>query len=65
MLAEGAASETFVDDDSRAMFHNAASYAERYGKTDNATSFCAPRLDNGYALQAVLDALPDAISAAA
>ena len=30
ILAEGALSETFVDDDSRAMFHNAHEYAALY-----------------------------------
>jgi len=57
ILAEGAASETFLDDDSRGMFHNAADYAGLYGAADPALPFCAPRHDRGYALQAVLDAL--------
>ena len=51
--AEGALSETFLDDDSRAQFHNAAEYAGCGGPT----SYCAPRLTGGYALQAIRDRL--------
>ncbi|MBV9784857.1 MAG: Hint domain-containing protein [Acidisphaera sp.] len=52
--AEGAASETFIDDDSRAIFHNADDYASRYPDAPSGPAlFCAPRLEAGYALEAV------------
>ena len=54
ILAEGAASETFVDDHSRAMFHNAAEYAALYpGAAAASALYCAPRLEGGYALDAI------------
>jgi hypothetical protein len=54
ILAEGAPSETFVDDDSRAMFHNAQEYAALYpGNLAQPARYCAPRLDNGYDVEAV------------
>ncbi len=65
ILAEGAASETFLDDDSRAMFHNAAEYTALYGEADTQSRFCAPRIEHGFALQAVLDGLPGASALAA
>ena len=52
--AEGAASETFVDDDSRAMFHNAAEFSAAYpDATVTVAVFCAPRVTDGYELEAV------------
>ncbi len=53
ILAEGAAAETFIDDDSRAMFHNAAEHAALYPGALAAGAFCAPRVEDGYALEAV------------
>jgi hypothetical protein len=54
IVAEGAASESFVDDDSRAMFHNAADYAERYPDAVRVPAlYCAPRVTEGFALAAV------------
>jgi hypothetical protein len=54
ILAEGAWSETFVDDDSRAMFHNAREYAALYpGEEPRPPRYCAPRLDAGYELDAL------------
>ena len=50
ILAEGAASESFVDDDSRWIFHNAAEYA---GPETGEAVYCAPRVESGYALEAV------------
>ena len=46
IFAEGATSETFVDCDSRGMFHNVAEYGHRY-PNDPAPSwqFCAPRIE--------------------
>ncbi len=54
IVAEGAASETFVDDDSRMMFQNAQSYFERYGQDGpRPATYCAPRVTSGEALEAV------------
>ena len=54
ILAEGAASETFVDDDSRLMFHNANEFAALYpAATPPCTRFCAPRVESGYALERI------------
>ena len=45
ILAEGAASETFVDDDSRAMFLNARDFALLYPDTAEVPAiYCAPRV---------------------
>ncbi len=57
ILAEGAPSETFMDADSRAMFQNAAEYAAIYGGAAEHGLFCAPRVEHGYALQAVREGL--------
>ncbi|NHN87538.1 Hint domain-containing protein [Acetobacter conturbans] len=54
LLAEGAPSETFIDDDSRAMFHNAGEYDALY--PDAAWSparFCLPRVEDGVQLEAI------------
>ncbi|RZJ43127.1 MAG: Hint domain-containing protein, partial [Brevundimonas sp.] len=54
LIAEGAASESFVDDNSRAMFHNAAEFAELYPDSEQAPAvYCAPRVQDGHALHAV------------
>jgi microcystin-dependent protein len=55
IVAEGAPSETYVDDDNRAMFHNAQDYHSRYPDAAAASvaRYCAPRLDGGYAVEAV------------
>ena len=53
ILAEGAASESFVDDNSRAMFHNAHDYAVRYPDTSVGHAACLPRLEQGSALAAL------------
>ena len=53
VLAEGAASETYLDDDSRGVFHNAGDYARRFGELRTAGKFCAPRVTDGYALEAI------------
>ncbi len=53
IIAEGAWSETFVDDDSRNMFHNAHEYAELYPETERVPAiYCRPRLDCGYEVEA-------------
>jgi hypothetical protein len=54
IIAEGALSETFIDDDSRHMFHNAHEYAARYADSAAALAcYCAPRIDEGYAVEKV------------
>jgi glycosyltransferase involved in cell wall biosynthesis/Ca2+-binding RTX toxin-like protein len=54
ILAEGALSETFVDDFSRMMFHNAAEYAALYpGSPPAEAAYCAARVECGPALEAV------------
>jgi autotransporter passenger strand-loop-strand repeat protein len=54
MLAEGAAAESFVDCDSRAMFQNAAEFAALYPGTGPGHGlFCADRVECGEKVQAV------------
>ncbi len=54
IIADGALSETFLDDDNRGMFHNAQDYDALYGDEERAPAhYCAPRLDEGYELEAV------------
>jgi type VI protein secretion system component Hcp len=53
IIAEGALSESFINDDSRNMFHNAHEYATLYPDgLDGAAHYCAPRLDCGYEIEA-------------
>ena len=53
VLAEGAASESFVDDDSRAMFHNASEYAELYPNSPAAVGYYADRMEGGFEVEAL------------
>ena len=54
LLAEGAATESFTDDDSRSMFQNAAEYFELYPDARaKPARFCNPRVGHGYALEAI------------
>jgi hypothetical protein len=54
IIAEGALSESFVDDDSRGMFHNVDEYFVRYPDASNEPPrYCAPRLDDGAEVDAV------------
>ncbi len=54
ILAEGAASETFVNDDSRGMFHNAREYAALYpNASEDPAVYCAPRVEHGPLLEPV------------
>ena len=58
ILAEGAASETFVDDESRMMFHNAAEYARLHPDAEPVPAvYCAPRVTDGYALEEIRRAI--------
>ena len=52
IIAEGSLSESFVDDDSRGMFHNAHEYSAFYPDAPQAPArYCAPRLDSGYPVE--------------
>ena len=54
IFANGANAETFVDDDSRAMFANAAEYYALYPEAlPKAAAYCAPRLGEGYRLEMI------------
>jgi autotransporter passenger strand-loop-strand repeat protein len=55
LIAEGAPSETFIDDDSRGIFHNAHEYRTLYPQqaTAELALYCAPRLADGYEVEAV------------
>jgi len=53
ILAEGAPSETFVDDDSRGLFHNAAEFTALYPQQASPAWFCAPRVEHGPELEAL------------
>jgi hypothetical protein len=54
IIAEGAPSESFIDDDSRGMFHNAHEYDKLYAdEIARPAHYCAPRLDEGYEVDAV------------
>jgi Hint domain len=54
IVAEGALSETFIDDDSRGMFHNAHEYVLLYSDDARRPScYCAPRIEDGYELEVV------------
>ena len=58
LVAEGTLSESFVDDDSRAMFHNVHEFRALYpGAAVSAARYCAPRLEAGYELEAVRKAI--------
>jgi VCBS repeat-containing protein len=53
IIADGALSESFIDDDSRCMFHNAHEYRALYPNTQTGlVKYCAPRLDDGYEVEA-------------
>ena len=53
LLAEGAPSESYLDDDSRGMFHNASEFAALYPDSPDPGRFCAPKVDQGSALEAI------------
>jgi hypothetical protein len=54
LIAEGALSESFIDDDSRGMFHNAHEYRTLYTDAPAALArYCAARLDDGYEVEAI------------
>ena len=54
IFAEGAPAETFVDCDSRGMFHNAAEFAQLYPADQSQRwMFCAPRIESGPVLEQI------------
>ncbi len=53
VLAEGAPAETFLDDNDRSMFANASEYYDLYDIDEPGRSFCAPRIEEGYQLEAI------------
>ena len=53
IFAEGAPSESFINDDSRGIFHNAHEYARLYPDAFGAMArYCAPRVHDGYRVEA-------------
>jgi hypothetical protein len=53
IIAEGSLSETFIDDNSRGMFHNAHEYPLLYAEERQApVRYYAPRCDSGYEVEA-------------
>jgi hypothetical protein len=64
ILAEGAATETFVDDESRGRFHNAAEFAALYPDRRPARAcYCAPRVESGPLLEAIRRRLATGLAA--
>ena len=59
IFAEDAPAESFVDDDSRMLFHNADEYRRLYPDEPprHRAEFCAPRVEDGPALAALHQAL--------
>ncbi len=54
LIAEGAAAESFVDDNSRGMFHNVHEHAALYPDARRVPArYCAPRLEDGEQVEAV------------
>jgi hypothetical protein len=53
IIAEGALSETYLDEDNRAMFHNARDYEALYPAVAAVAPYCAPRLEDGYEVERV------------
>jgi len=53
IFAEGQPAETFVDDNSRAMFENVSEYYDLYGFAESSLGFSVPRLEEGYQLEAI------------
>ncbi len=53
LLAEGAPSESFMDDDSRGLFHNGSEFTAMYPDARPEGGFCAPRVEHGPELEAI------------
>ncbi len=65
LLAEGAPSESFMDDDSRGAFHNAHEFAVMYPEAARPDGFCAPRVEQGAQLEAIRQRLAGEMKRAA
>ena len=65
ILAEGAASESFLDDDSRMLFQNAHEFAPHASDAHDRPEWCLPRVTDGYALQQLRERLAGLRAAAA
>jgi hypothetical protein len=53
IIAEGALSESYIDDDGRGMFHNAHEYHALYPEAANTPArYCARRCEDGYQVEA-------------
>ncbi len=59
ILAEGAASESFLDDGNRGLFHNAAEHVEAHSAAQAPGERCAPWVDSGADLEAIRHRLAD------
>ncbi|WP_215763124.1 Hint domain-containing protein [Acetobacter sp. P1H12_c] len=58
LLAEGAPAESFIDDSSRGMFHNAPEYTALYPDPQKKPArYCAPRVEEGILLETVRNRL--------
>ena len=57
LFAEGMPAETFLDDDSAGMFHNASTRPPSTGLSGD--RYCAPRVTAGYALEAIRRRMAD------
>jgi hypothetical protein len=54
LIADGAPAESFIDDDTRHMFHNADEFGALYPDVKaTAAQYCAPRLREGYEVETV------------
>ena len=66
LLAEGAPSESFVDDDSRGAFHNLAEWeALNPDQPSKPAEYCAPRIEDGPRLEALRRRLDRVVARAA
>jgi len=57
IIAEGAAAESYIECDNRAMFHNAGEFAMLYPQEAARQKFCAPRVEDGEALAGIRAAI--------
>jgi hypothetical protein len=66
LVAEGIATESYIDEDNRGMFDNARDYYERYpDKAARTAQYCAPRLSEGSAVEQARASIADRAGATA
>ena len=53
LLAEGAPSESFMEDGNRGVFHNAHEFDAMYPDAPRPDGFCAPRVEQGFELEVI------------